>query len=80
MTRLEALYSKWHRKGTNLCVGDIVILKEENTIPTKWPLGRVISVHPGKDQLVRVADIKTAQGVYRRPVTKLALLLAQDEQ
>ena len=73
-------YSKWHRKGTNLCVGDIVILKEENTIPTKWPLGRVISVHPGKDQLVRVADIKTAQGVYRRPVTKLALLLAQDEQ
>ncbi len=36
-------------------------------IPTKWPL------HPGKDNLVRVAIVRT------RPVTKLALLLPNDD-
>ena len=48
-------------------------------IPTKWPLARVIDVHPGKDQVVRVVSIKTEQGIYKRPVAKVALLLPHDE-
>ncbi len=38
------------------------------------PLARVIDVHPGHDGLVRVATIKTSNGVYKRPINKLALL------
>ena len=73
-------YTKWHHKSRNLCIGDVVILKDEAMIPTKWPLGRVIQTHPGKDDLVRVATIKTARGVFKRPVTKLTVLLPTEEQ
>ena len=73
-------YTKWHHKSRNLCIGDVVILKDEVTIPMKWPLGRVIQTHPGKDDLVRVATVKTAHGVFKRPVTKLIVLLPTEEQ
>ena len=45
---------------------------------TRWPLAKVIQVHPGKDGLVHVATVKTTTGIYKRPVAKLALLLPQD--
>ena len=35
---------------------------------------------PGKDNLVRVALVKTANGVYTRPVNKLVVVLPSDEQ
>jgi hypothetical protein len=66
--------TKWHNRSANLRVGDIVILREDNTIPSKWPLGRVISVHTGRDGLVRVVNVKTITGTYRRPITKVVLL------
>ena len=56
-------------------VGDIVILQEDNLIPTKWPLGRIVDTYPGKDGFARVVSIKTENGIYKRPVTKTALLL-----
>ena len=71
-------YNKWRSKTRNLSIGDIVVLKEENTIPTKWPLGRIVAVYPGTDGLVRVVDVRTSQGIYRRPITKLALLLGPE--
>ena len=37
-------------------------------------------MHPGKDNLVRVATVKTNTGVYTRPVTKLALLLPSESE
>ena len=55
-----------------------MILREDSAISTKWPLARVIKVHPGKDNLVRVATVRTDAGVYTRPVVKLALLLPSD--
>ena len=71
-------YNKWHHPTKNLTVGDVVILKEDGTIPTRWPLARVTKVHTGKDYLVRVATVKTARGTYKRPVTKIALLLSEE--
>ena len=71
-------YVKWHNPHRNIAVGDIVILKDFNLIPTKWPLARVIDVHPGSDQIVCVITVKTSQGIYKRPITKVALLLPHD--
>ena len=68
-------FTKWHHPSRNLQAGDVVILHEDNLIPTKWPLGRIIKTYVGKDEIVRVVDVKTAHGVYKRPVTKIALLL-----
>ena len=72
-------FTKWRRPSRNLRVNDIVIIREDSTIPTKWPLAKVVKVHPGKDNLVRVATVKTSSGVRTRPVTKLAVLLPSEE-
>ena len=67
--------SKWRQPKRNIEVGNVVLLQEDNIVPTKWPLARVERTHPGKDGLVRVVTVKTRNGIYRRPVTKIALLL-----
>ena len=71
-------YTQWHHPTRNVQVGDVVILQEDNMVPTKWPLAKVIQTHTGKDGLVRVVTIKTATGTYKRPVIKIALLLPSD--
>ena len=71
-------YTQWHHPTRNVQVGDVIILQEDNMVPTKWPLAKVIQTHTGKDELVRVVTIKTATGTYKRPVTKIALLLPSD--
>lgn len=35
----------------------------------------VIQVYPGKEGLVHVVTVKTAQSTYKRPITKNAVLL-----
>jgi len=72
-------YAKWHKPSRNLSVGDIVVVNEGGMVPTAWPLGRVTEVFSGKDGLVRVVNVKTKCGIFKRPVHKLALLLP-DEQ
>ena len=65
---------KWHHRSANLRIGDVVILREDNVIPAKWSLARVVQAHSGDDGLVRVVTVKTSTGTYRRPVTKVVLL------
>jgi len=56
-------------------VGDVVIIKEDCTSPSKWKLGRVIAVHPGKDEVVRVVTLRTSNVTEtKRPVVKLCHL------
>ena len=71
-------YAKWHQTSPNLSVGDIVIINEDAMIPTTWPLGRIVEVFSGKDGLVRVVNVKTKNGIYKRPVNKLVLLLPNE--
>ena len=70
---------KWQHSTCNVSIGDIVIIMEEGIIPTQWPLARVTKTHPGKDNIVRVADVRTIKGSYRRPVHKLAVLLPHNQ-
>jgi len=41
--------SKWTRKQKTVAVRDLVVIKEDNMPPLQWPLGRVVTVHGGKD-------------------------------
>lgn len=66
---------KWRCPSRSIEVGDVVIIREDNTSPTQWPLARVIKIHKGKDGYVRVVDLKTLKGEYRCPVSKVVLLL-----
>lgn len=71
-------FAKWHTATRNARIGDIVLLQEDGLVPCTWPLGRITSVHPGKDGIVRVVTVRTATGTYKRPITKVAPLLSVD--
>ncbi|XP_076301772.1 uncharacterized protein LOC143219847, partial [Lasioglossum baleicum] len=57
-----------------LRIGTVVLVKEENLPPMKWLLGRITELHPGHDGITRVVSLRTANGVYKRPVTKICIL------
>jgi len=59
-------------KQAKLGVGQLVMMKEDEILPWKWTLARIIEEHPGKDGIVRVVTVKTAKGNYKRPVVKMA--------
>ncbi|GFX13943.1 DUF5641 domain-containing protein [Trichonephila clavipes] len=40
--------TKWKSGTSKIKIGDVVIIKENNLPPSVWPLGKVISTHPGK--------------------------------
>ena len=56
--------------------GDIVMLYEDGSLRSQWPLAHVINVEKGKDDLVRGVDVKLADGrTFRRSIQKITLLL-----
>lgn len=60
-------------------MGILAILKEDNIPPLRWKLARVQEVLLGRDDLVRSVIMKTAEGVFKRPIVKIALLLENNE-
>jgi hypothetical protein len=70
---------KWINPQRNLQKGDIVLIVDHNAPRNSWPMGRVQEVHQDKNGLVRSAAIKTKTSTLARPVSKLCLLLEQDE-
>jgi hypothetical protein len=51
-------------------VGDVVLIHSDEP-RSIWKLGKITGLHRGRDGLIRVADLKTAQGTTTRPVVKL---------
>jgi hypothetical protein len=56
-----------------------VLLKDENLQPTRWVLGRITTIHPGQDGLVRIVTVRTKTGEFKRPLVKICLLPTQDD-
>ncbi|BES99534.1 Hypothetical protein NTJ_12353 [Nesidiocoris tenuis] len=65
---------KWTRKTPNLAEGDLVLLKDD-ALPLKWPMARVVTVHSGKDGIVRAATVRTPTSTFKRLASKLMPLL-----
>jgi len=63
--------NKWRDKQSNLRIGDIVLLVDENTPRSLWPLGIITEVSLSKDELVRSVKVKTRSSVFVRPITKV---------
>lgn len=66
--------SKWNKSVPSLTKGALVLVVDERYPPSKWPLGRIIDVHPGKDGHVRVVTVRTQASVLKRPIVKLCPL------
>lgn len=72
--------TKWQRNHSDLKEGAMVLIKEDNSPPSRWKLGRVMSVIPGKDNLNRVANLKTIDGIVKRSFSKICPLPVKDEK
>lgn len=74
--------TKWHtRCELPVKVGDIVIIVDPKLPRNCWPKGKIIETRLSKDGEVRSATVRTASGIYERPVVKLAVLdVMRDEQ
>ena len=66
--------NKWVLAKNNLKVGDMVVVKEANLHSCKWVLGRIVETFLGRDDKVRVVNVKTQNGIYKRPISKIAVL------
>ncbi|XP_024883847.1 uncharacterized protein LOC112462352 [Temnothorax curvispinosus] len=67
---------KWHKTDVPDVpdVGALCLVRSENTPPSRWPLARIVRLHPGDDGVVRVATIRTSTSELVRPLCKLVLL------
>ena len=57
-----------------------MIVRDETPFPTNWPIAKVIEIHRGNDNLVRVVTLKTANGIYKRPIHKIVLLILTNSE
>lgn len=72
---------KWNKSPSLIKNGMLVILKDDNTPPQTWRLGRIIETHPGSDGVIRVVKIRTSSGAtFNRPTTQIAILPIQDNE
>jgi hypothetical protein len=66
---------KWNERCRNVKVEDIVLVVDEKTPRSSWPLARVSQVFANrKDGLVRSVKVRTSTAVLIRPISKIVLL------
>ena len=65
---------KWTEASQNLQEGEVVLLLDPSVPRGTWPMARVERAYPGPDGLVRVVDVKTSKGLFKRPVSKIIRL------
>nr|XP_012232072.1 PREDICTED: uncharacterized protein LOC105677797 [Linepithema humile] len=73
--------TKWQGPTTRPDLGSLCLIRSELTPPSRWPLARIIQLHPGDDGVVRVVTVRTSSSQYVRPLTKIVMLPgASDEK
>lgn len=70
---------RWSIIGRNLHVGDVVLIVDETSPRSSWPLGKVVETFPDRKGLVRQVKVRTKTSELCRPITKLCLLLESEE-
>nr|XP_006819768.1 PREDICTED: uncharacterized protein LOC102807771 [Saccoglossus kowalevskii] len=71
LTALRERHPTTGSKGNTIKVRDVVIIHSDVDKRQKWHLGTVTKLVYGNDQLVRSAELNTANGPTNRPIHKL---------
>lgn len=67
--------TKWKQRSNEILkIGSLVLVKHERAAVQEWLLGRVTALHPGKDGITRVVDIRVRGGEIRRALTCICVL------
>ena len=53
-------------RAKKLKVADLVLIADDNVNRNQWPLGRIVNVYPGVDNLVRSAELQAKGTTLRR--------------
>jgi hypothetical protein len=61
-------------KSSDIQRGTVVLMKDDHIPPLQWKVGVIEDVHYGGDEIVRMADVRTQSGVFRRAIHKLCPL------
>jgi hypothetical protein len=70
---------KWNRHQRNFAVNDVVLVLDDKTPRSSWPLGRIMQVYTNSnDGLVRSVKLKTKTSELTRPISKIVLLEEAD--
>ncbi|XP_072377915.1 uncharacterized protein [Diabrotica undecimpunctata] len=78
VSQLQQQY-KWKESSSHLKIGTLVLIRSYQQPPCRWPLGRIINLHSGKDKLSRVAEVKTNNKTVIRSVRHLCPFPMQQE-
>lgn len=73
LSQLQGRVKRW-RPAVEIKIGKLVIIQDDKLPPLRWKMGRILDVHPGSDNVVRVVTLKTANGLLTRPVEKICIL------
>lgn len=71
---LIAQRPKWQTKAEPIKINDIVVIVDAEANRNQWLKGRIIEVKESRDKQVRSLRIKTANGIFHRPATTVAVL------
>ena len=59
-------------KVQDICLGELVLIRQENIRRVYWPLGRIVNIFPGRDGVIRAVEIKmTDNTILKRSVQML---------
>ena len=83
---------KWIQPRRDIAVGDIVIVKEDDSTRSQWPLGRVAETYPSDDGSIRKVKLQIASRelnkdgtrkcsptFLERPIHKFVLILPSEQ-
>ncbi|XP_054745473.1 uncharacterized protein LOC129249827 isoform X3 [Anastrepha obliqua] len=73
LSRLQSR-PKWTTTRINAKIGDLVLMYDERCPPGRWPLARIVEMHPGPDGLTRVVTLKCKGKFFKRPIRKICFL------
>lgn len=65
LSHLQKRY-KWKEQMANLEVGALVLIKSDISPRLYWETGRVIEIHPDKDNIVRLVTFRTRSGEIKK--------------
>lgn len=59
-------HTKWHcQSNAEIKIGILIIIKEDMVPPLQWHTERIITIHPGQDNVIRIATVKTVKGLVK---------------
>ncbi|GFX02222.1 integrase catalytic domain-containing protein [Trichonephila clavipes] len=66
---------KWKASQSEVQVGNLVLISDDNRPPLSWPMARILKLIPGTDGINRVTTIlQTGSGLTRRSINKIVVL------